>query len=30
VVFSIIDNEWRGVKHNLQYRLQQGDQSHGQ
>lgn len=30
VVFSIIDNEWRGVKRNLQYRLQQGDQRHGQ
>lgn len=29
VVFSIIDNEWPGVKSNLRYRLEQGVRQHG-
>ncbi|MEO6518506.1 MAG: GNAT family protein [Pseudoxanthomonas sp.] len=29
VVFSILDNEWPGVKSNLRHRLQQGDRPHG-
>lgn len=29
VVFSILHDEWPGVKSNLRYRLQQGDRPHG-
>ena len=29
VVFSILGNEWPGVKSNLLHRLEQGDRSHG-
>jgi len=29
VVFSILDNEWPGVKRNLRYRLEQGARQHG-
>lgn len=29
VVFSILDNEWPGVKNNLRHRLEQGARQHG-